>query len=975
MSTSCITTKIIENRRLYLEKVSTEWALPGAQAIHTCVQRLSMAHASTAKAAKRGCSPLAGCLRLLLALHAATPLHASMPHKDMLEIHTEPIGNSETDQFFINEKGPLSPVRGMILNEEDYVFNMRSMFPGVVPSYRVDPMPDEFSSFGRHECARDAKHDKPCADGIYLKGPQSNKDQYTKYIEEYASVIIKMFPSLDGAQLTITANRNDQFTNFLQNQCTKEQASYTLAALLLLSEGVDVNISAENGRLVLYKDARAKEEVFNISRKDKRTQAMQKETAQIVRFFKTYKNIVELPTTPDGFATGEFLNSTQFLIQAYISKYVQGRKSMLELAGCAHSLLVGMMREGPVSPNSGDAASDAFKRLFTPAEDRSKALEYFKPLNALARAVGVGSKFPFAEKCLVPEPRSVYVYDRKANAFTKDTFANCCEAGLLALVCCLAYNPETDKYDMDELLKGCPDPAATQDLREFFARTAIVPGDSITFHVQTLWTKVVAGLSSDKIVYKRGSRNEIKTGLKNALYIIAQITGRMQAEEKEIDRLLSQVTPDSPITKEMKLAVEEYLNKFFVSLSVNKRLNVRVRNLSSSFLCSSKESKRIDLYGHMFLDYSDGKKKERSSLVMRFKVGHMLCFAKSGTGLTDGDIVALKDAAEEYKADHTFTSCLLAHCIERKVFAEAPGRTHAEKEQILWRMLTEAAESSPRNLNRLFLYGPALTVHEMELAIACLVLCMKKQKIECTMQHPMARLIHNLVGSTQTLENQANLIVPGILLSAGFFDVLCPNIQLSKESRSSIMSGFLRSLDPSVLKKDFPADWSLILLDYLRNYYKETGRPLLQTQIVKLDKKAAFFLAVLVKQNTAEHVRSFYELLEKDAQIYKMNMMEELGESEHEFDNRMESLRNTWLLWFLKHAVLEKPDQTQLIHELYSFVLSKLHLYYPTFCFKALFESRENEVLEYFKQNAEAFVEIGGKENFDALCDVFTPAR
>ncbi|KAH9387084.1 uncharacterized protein NEMAJ01_1980, partial [Nematocida major] len=201
-----------------------------------------MKYALVIKAAKRGCSPLAGCLRLLLALHAATPMHASMPHKDMLEIHTDRIGNSETGQVCINEKGPLSPVRGKVFLNEEYPLNMRFVFPGVIPSYKMDWSWDNADQCDSYMYARDAKHDKPCTDGIYLKGPQSNKDQYTKYIKEYASVIIKMFPSLDGANLTITANRNDQFTNFLQNQCTKEQASYTLAALLLLSEGVDVNI-------------------------------------------------------------------------------------------------------------------------------------------------------------------------------------------------------------------------------------------------------------------------------------------------------------------------------------------------------------------------------------------------------------------------------------------------------------------------------------------------------------------------------------------------------------------------------------------------------------------------------------------------------------------------------------------------------------------------------------------------------------
>ncbi|KAH9387105.1 uncharacterized protein NEMAJ01_2001 [Nematocida major] len=931
-----------------------------------------MAHTYTLKAAKRARPALAGCLRLLLALHAVVPLYASMPHKDMLEIHTEPIGDSESDQVFINEKGPLSPVRGEVFLNEGYALNMRFVFPGVVSRYRVDLFRGSRTGQDRYKYVRDAKHDKPCTDGICPNNPQSNKDQYNEYIEEYASVIIKMFPSLDGAHLTITASRNDQFTNFLQNQCTKEQASYTLAALLLLSEGVDVNISAEKGRLVLYKDARAKEEVFNISRKDKRTKTMQKETAQIVRFFKTYKNMVELPTTPEGFATGEFLNSTQFLIQAYISKYVQGRKSVLELAGCAHSLLVGMMREEPVSPNSGDAASDAFKRLFTPAEDGSKALEYFKPLNTLMHAVGVGSKFPFAEKCLVPEPRSVYVYDRKANAFTKETFTNCCEAGLLALVCCLAYNPKTDKYDMDGLLKGCPDPAATQDLREFFARSAIAPNSSITLDMQAEWTKVVADLPCDKIAYNHSKKNDIKTGLGNTLYVIAQITGRMQAEEKEIDRLLRQVTPDSPISTEVGLAIEKYLNKFFVSLSVNKRLKVRVRNATGFRLRRNKALYFPEASGTVSFEYLDAKGEGLNSLVMKFSVGHMLCFAKPGTGLTQKHYKALKEAAEKYKADRTFTSCLLAHYIERKAFSEAPGRTDAEKNERLWRVLTEAAESWPRSLNRLFLYGPTLTKHERELAVACLALCMKKQGIECSMQHPMARLIHNLVGTTPNLGDPKNFTVTSSLLSAGFFDILCPNIQLSKKRRSELFELSLSHMESYALERGLSADWSFLVLDHLRNYYKEDGRHLLSTRILGPEGAIIYFVREFLKQNTAEHVRSFCAILCEEAQSYKAHMKGKLRGIKPEFDKQMESLRNTWLLWFLKHAILKDPGQTQLIHELYSLVPSKLQLSHPISYFGRLFERYEPRVLECFINNSETLLKAGGREKFAVLCEAFT---
>ncbi|KAH9387235.1 uncharacterized protein NEMAJ01_2131, partial [Nematocida major] len=133
-----------------------------------------------------------------------------------------------------------------------------------------------------------------------------------------------------------------------------------------------------------------------------------------------------------------------------------------------------------------------------------------------------------------------------------------------------------------------------------------------------------------------------------------------------------------------------------------------------------------------------------------------------------------------------------------------------------------------------------------------------------------------------------------------------------------------------------------------------------------------YFVREFLKQNTAEHVRSFCAILCEEAQSYKAHMKGKLRGIKPEFDKQMESLRNTWLLWFLKHAILKDPGQTQLIHELYSLVPSKLQLSHPISYFGRLFERYEPRVLECFINNSETLLKAGGREKFAVLCEAFT---
>ncbi|KAI5160804.1 hypothetical protein NEAUS03_1341 [Nematocida ausubeli] len=57
--------------------------------------------------------------------------------------------------------------------------------------------------------------------------------------------MIKMFPSAAGS-LSIEYGRSDAFTEFLRAEPTRKHAVQILAALLLLSEGIDISITLQS---------------------------------------------------------------------------------------------------------------------------------------------------------------------------------------------------------------------------------------------------------------------------------------------------------------------------------------------------------------------------------------------------------------------------------------------------------------------------------------------------------------------------------------------------------------------------------------------------------------------------------------------------------------------------------------------------------------------------------------------------------
>ncbi|EIJ87102.1 hypothetical protein NEQG_02706, partial [Nematocida parisii ERTm3] len=150
----------------------------------------------------------------------------------------------------INHNGPLNPLRTYIMHKSSYMYNKRMFSQEINTDY----------SLKKSEKSTENEHFY-----IYTRNPENDKAykcsgigrRYTpNYLYYYHKTMIYMFPC-ENNNLSIEPCRNDSFTRFLRAHCNEVDSLYLLAALLLLSEGIDVPIAIEknihSGERILLK--------------------------------------------------------------------------------------------------------------------------------------------------------------------------------------------------------------------------------------------------------------------------------------------------------------------------------------------------------------------------------------------------------------------------------------------------------------------------------------------------------------------------------------------------------------------------------------------------------------------------------------------------------------------------------------------------------------------------------------------------
>ncbi|KAH9385354.1 uncharacterized protein NEMAJ01_0250 [Nematocida major] len=776
--------------------------------------------------------------------------HARVSFDEVMEMQSTEIGESTA---FINPRGPLCLLRGLVYSELGYMHNKRFFSHEIKTDYKLEPDGDVETTI-EHKYTRNAQNDKPYppAEGPALGSKPAGKN----YAEEYHRTLIEMFPSVDGHTLSVAVAREDSFFQALQGMPTKQHAHYVLAALLLLSEGVNVPIEATQKKITLgtsilgnlppeHRKTVGKESstvVFK-TKKD-----LCKKAAQVINFFKENMQKEKLPCTPEAFSTGDFLNTPQFLIQAYVFEYITSKSDALDFAACVHSILTSLQKKD---------CKDVYSACFVESKAKAEEDELLHPLRMIQTKMKILQTFPFVSPSMLPAYTSVHACKRGQTEFLDETFSNCVETGLFALFCCLAHGPAQKEYDADAMLGKKKGHKTTEALRKFFQLKGVSPKVCATKDTLQEWNRVVSDLQSEHIAYKRESRNEVRSGIFNALYVVAEAAGRQKEEEPRI-RELAQMLEDSEIGKtygDVFEKTQEYVEKLFESLSVDKSLRVEFSDLK----VDARSDGQKDLYGKITLKYTDKDSVIEQGLCLAFKPGHLaatLCpyvFLSSESGEEEAFF-----AVDSHLEPKEFVECLFAGYAD----AWRPRHVDLRKSKLIeeiWHTTKRLAVGrAPEHPNELLVLGLALKHIQAQKIAEHFFLHAAARGTELTQERPGMRLVLNLLGSLPLDDYATQNDVLQHIVCLGLRH---PSISLSKKRVCEIYRGAcaITRIEGYAGANYTPAVNAIT--KYFREYKEKARQPLFQCN--KLQNFAAIsdLFPLLLADKTLSNAKEIGKLI------------------------------------------------------------------------------------------------------------------
>ncbi|KAH9385349.1 uncharacterized protein NEMAJ01_0245 [Nematocida major] len=819
----------------------------------------------------------------------ALPADARISLEELINAQNEEVGG---EGIYIHPKGPLNMLRGYMYAELGYMHNKRFFSPEIETKYSL-----AFSE-NRYVYSRNASHDKAY---IPDEAAIGHAFESAEYVQQYHSTLIKMFPSTNGGSLSIVAGRNDTFFNALESFKPKE-ANYLLAALLLLSEGVDVPIEETQHSIILFKTKKSMQQyaqkdakpniadcaVFEID-SEKNSSVSTKGTAQIVKFFKKYTGRDKLPDAEEEFKTGGFLNSPQFLIQAYLFEYVKSAEQVTKIARCAHTILRNLSPACDID--------DIYAACFLPAEKKTEEETCLAPLLNLQDILKELSWFPFNNPSTLPAYTSVRACQKDRPELLGESFSNCVEAGLLALFCCLAYDPDANAYKISRMLGERAECNKAKALKAFFENRHAVPGKCATLEAMQEWNRVVSGLTCSHIAYCRKSQNELRSGLLSVLCVVAEVTGHLDAHQETLDAFMRRAKSEKESEKELFLEVQNYARGLLKGLSVNNQLEIEF----SSMRKGERSDNCPEIFTELSLKYTHKGCQVEQGLNIELVSRHMqVSLLPACTWLLK------KQMDTENMADQapaSFFGCLLSAYIDKwlpkEMMTDSSDELESEEngeKALVLRTL--------ENINSLFLVGRPIDIFYKKCVASGLLLCAKARGIALAKAHPVVRLISNILGSIPLDDHSTQEDFLTLPVCTCSLKELFPNIMLEKTTSSKLFDSLFRVLEVNIYASEDSTGDVDTVMEYFKAYKAQTSTPLFKCYMLSTAEGVAWASIFLFKENTLCKAEEFTALLldvdeadKKQAAVFKDTVC---------------------LFWFVCALIKKEPISSHLAPELYS---------------------------------------------------------
>ncbi|KAI5164596.1 hypothetical protein NEAUS04_2325 [Nematocida ausubeli] len=558
---------------------------------------------------------------LLIHLAGLCQVWGRMTPDELKTIQTTEVAVGFNRRVVVNPDSVLNPLHGRVINNIRLMHNKRFIAPEIKIKYAITAKKAN-ALYPIYMYARDSRLDRVRDDSDL-----AYKGRLLKYKKEYFNTLLELFPSIYG-YVSIWSDREDSFFSFINRADVKEYKYKILASLLLLTEGVDVPLTANRTELVLKKVGCSKvhfrlrtQTVESDNPKDRHPPRRKLELENsavvgVVNFFiKNRKNeilkaegyTVE-PANYEEFKKGEFMNSPGFLIQTYIYHCVESTEKMILFIQTVYDLLSEYMAQneagsGIEAPEElstektlAKQVKDVFDHYFVQTSRSQVGLQYIDiALQAEVPLCNHGVDYwgellhlelandllptrkpmnslrllsSFVLDVNLPNDRPVY-YGDILIPFSE--FIDCGETALLGLFCWAAYDCRKNIYTADHIK------SASEKLKSFFQKHWSMYGN-VSKEMHDEWNQVVMHLQSTNVRYLRSDENQVGPGIVNLMYAAAKIAGIDEMPEVEgFKRKIEEIRDERTTDKVRRLSMKH--SKKNISGKEKKKMEEEIRKL------------------------------------------------------------------------------------------------------------------------------------------------------------------------------------------------------------------------------------------------------------------------------------------------------------------------------------------------------------------------------------------------------------
>lgn len=504
----------------------------------------------------------------------------------------------------INFQGPLNFLRGYYYNQNNMILKKRLYSPELEYELKIEEIDNVV-------CYMPPNYRK-----IKIKKYEECKEKEIKYVEGYHKVLSLFFQY--NEQISVINNGTYSFYKFINSKEVKKESGKLFAALLLIGEGVEINLKIEKKNKIRYLVLKEKVSFkLPLSFQTINGEMSYSSVQDIVKVFTSqlskWTMFQKKADSAEEFSEGLYTMSPNFIMQAYLHELLEDKaEKLIEIVEYCHvmmekyknkyekvysrcfinideemndrSITDGLSSESDTNINTNiDTNIMIYGNLNVRKAERLTLEKANNDLEAIEKIKTSKSVLPFDDSGSLPKYASVKLLEernkpQKANKYSEsETYPNCCEISIFSMLSLLFYDKNKKKYDTEHLNNE-----ASKEMIEFFTTRSNPRQISFNSVFHQEWSDILVNLPCDKIRYAKNKNkipdckmaNEVRSGIINTLRVICSLCG-LKNELIEIQDVEKQMAG----SREKQKILVDFIKQIFKKISVNKNYEISVLNL------------------------------------------------------------------------------------------------------------------------------------------------------------------------------------------------------------------------------------------------------------------------------------------------------------------------------------------------------------------------------------------------------------